>query len=228
MVSFQGKNERRAHAVRTLDEISRATASVTPPLSVSIIKEYGQDPFLLLISCLLSLRAKDSKTLPITRELFAHARTPQEILEIPLVQLEKLIYSIGFYKNKARTLRSVSADLIKRFGGHVPRTLPELLSIKGVGHKTANLILGMAYGIPAICVDVHVHRLANMLGLVHTKTPLETEKELEALLPKKYWIEVNHTLVALGQNPKIVVPRLAPDVAQKLYRLLPKKYRLQK
>ncbi len=228
MVSLQSKNERRVCAVRALEQISHAAVRVTPPLSVSIIKEYGRDPFLLLISCLLSLRAKDSKTLPIAQELFTHARTPQEILEIPLAQLEKLIYSIGFYKNKARTLRCVSADLIKRFGGRVPRTLPELLSIKGVGHKTANLILGMAYGIPAICVDVHVHRLANMLGFVNTKTPLETEKELAALLPKKYWITVNHALVALGQNPAAVIPRLSPDVAQKLYGLLPKKYRLQK
>ena len=176
------------------------------PMTLSIIEQFGKNPFLILISCLLSLRAKDTVTLPISGILFRSIRTPQELVEMPLAQLEKIIRPIGFYKVKAQRLKSVSQELINRFGGNVPRTKEELLSINGVGQKTANLVLGMAFDIPAICVDVHVHRISNRLGLVKTKTPEETEQALMTLLPKKDWIQVNWLLVALGQT--ICLPRI--------------------
>jgi endonuclease III len=168
-----------------------------------IVDEYGKDPFLILISCLLSLRTRDVISLPVSRELFKHAKTPQELVKIPIPALEKIIHSTGFYRNKARVLHNVSKDLIDRFKGKVPNTLDELLSLPGVGRKTANLVLAIAFDTPAICVDTHVHRLANLLGIVHTKTPEQTEYELQKVVPKNYWIEFNRLLVTWGQQ----VPR---------------------
>lgn len=174
------------------------------PMVFTISEEFGKNPFLILISCLLSLRAKDTTTLPICRVLFKQAQTPQEILAISIPELEKIVYKTGFYKRKAAQLHYVSNELIRRFGGDVPRTEQELLSIKGVGIKTANLVLAEAYDIPAICVDTHVHKISNRLGLVKTKTPEETEKALKLVLPQQYWIEWNRLLVMWGQN--ICVP----------------------
>lgn len=177
-----------------------ATAGYVKPLSESIIELYGKDPFLILTSCLLSLRAKDSMTIHVCRDLFAKVRTPQAIIEMPLEQLEKILFRIGFYKSKALTLKDVSRVLTERFGGTVPNTMEELLSIKGVGRKTANLVMGLAFDEPAICVDIHVHRISNRLGLVKTKTPDETEIALKKILPKHYWTEWNRLLVMWGQN----------------------------
>jgi len=174
------------------------------PMVFTISDEFGKNPFLILISCLLSLRAKDTTTLPICRILFKKAQTPQKILAIPLPELEKIIYKTGFYKRKAKQLHFVSKELLTRFGGNVPSTEQELRSIKGVGLKTANLVLAEAYDIPAICVDTHVHKISNRLGIVKTKTPEETEKALKQVLPKKYWREWNRLLVMWGQN--ICVP----------------------
>lgn len=203
-----------------------ATEKLPNPMSVVIAQEYKKDPFLILISCLLSLRAKDVKTLPVSRKLFSLAKTPSDFVKMPLSQLEKLIYSIGFFKQKAKTIRSASKELIERFDGKVPKTRRELMSIKGVGPKTANLVLGMAYDIPAICVDVHVHRLSNLLGLVKTKTPQETEKSLEEILPANYWIEYNHLLVKLGQNLPIVASHLPKPMQQALKPLFSKNFKL--
>ena len=176
-------------------------------LCESIIDEFGRNPFLILIACLLSLRTKDSSTLPVCRKLFHIAKTPAEILDIPIHKLESLLFSLGFYKNKANTIRHVSKVLLNTSvpntsvpNTRVPNTLEGLLSIKGVGRKTANLVLGLAYGIPAICVDIHVHRISNRLGLIKTKTAHETELALQKIVPKKYWIEWNNLLVTLGQN----------------------------
>ena len=187
-------------AVKIIRILRRATKGMTKPMISTIIEQYGRDPFLILISCLLSLRARDTVTLPVCQQLFAIARTPSELLKIPINKLETIIYPIGFYKRKSNILHNVSKDLIQRFNGIVPSTEKELLSIKGVGRKTANLVLAEAFGIPAICVDVHVHRISNRLGLVHTKTPLETELALQQILPKKYWSEWNKLLVMWGQN----------------------------
>lgn len=194
-----------------LDLLRDATKDMTPTLTQSLIKKYGRDPFIILISCLLSLRARDTMTLPVSLKLFERVRTPEELLAIPVHELEELLYPLGFYHKKAQAIRSASQEILSRFKGKVPHTKEELLSIKGIGHKTANLILGSAFEIPAICVDTHVHRLANRLGWIQTTTPDQTEQELKRLVPQEYWIELNTSLVLWGQN--ICVP-LSPKCSQ--------------
>ncbi len=196
--------DQEARAIRIITILRQATKNMVEPASVFIVKQFGRDPFLILISCLLSLRTRDTVSLPASVKLFEVAKTPEEILKIPIPKLASLIYPVGFYRRKAIQLHSVSKDLIDRFGGNVPATMDELVSIKGIGPKTANLVLGQGFGIPALCVDTHVHRISNRLGLVTSKTPQETEKQLKELLPAKYWIDYNHLLVMWGQN--ICVP----------------------
>lgn len=196
--------QKKARALKIIKLLKQATRAMTPPASAQIVTRYGKDPYLILISCLLSLRTKDSASFPASCKLFEHAKTPKEMLALPLATIEKIIHQTGFYKNKARILKSVSEDLLKRFNGKVPNNETDLLSIKGVGRKTASLVLGEAFGIPAICVDTHVHRISNRLGLVKTKTPEQTEAALKELLPKDQWIDFNHLLVMWGQN--ICVP----------------------
>jgi endonuclease-3 len=177
------------------------------PAVTTIIKEYGKNPFLILVSCVLSLRTKDTISLPASRRLFSLARTPEQLRNLALSEIEKTIYSVGFYRQKARQLHAISTDVIEKFNGNVPQTEQELLSLPGVGRKTTNLVLGEAFDIPAICVDTHVHRISNRLGLVNTKTAEETEYALKKILPSEYWIEYNKLLVMWGQN--ICVP-IAP------------------
>jgi endonuclease-3 len=181
-----------------------ATRNMEPPASQGIVSRFGRDTFLILVSCLLSLRTKDTVSLPASCRLFEHARTPQELLALPLSNIEKIIYPVGFYRRKALLVHSVSQELLTRFNGCVPGTYTELLSLKGVGPKTANLVLAEGFGIPALCVDTHVHRISNRLGLVQTRTPRETEAALKLVLPQEYWIEWNRLLVMWGQN--ICVP----------------------
>ncbi len=168
--------------------------------SVSQVAENGQDPFLILISTLISLRTKDEVTNAASTRLFAMAKTPQEMLTLSATQIEKLIYPAGFYITKARTILGVCQDLLTRFGGKVPDDLDELLSLKGVGRKTANLVITLGFRKHGICVDTHVHRISNRLGLVKTKTPDQTEFALRKILPKRYWINYNDLLVSYGQN----------------------------
>lgn len=156
--------------------------------------------FKVLISCLLSLRTQDKNTEKASKKLFAVADTPKKISKIPLKKLEKLIYSSGHYKKKAKTLQHVSNELIKRFKGKVPDKKEELLSIKGIGPKTANIVLAFAFGKPALPIDTHCHRIPNRLGWLKTKTPEKTEKELEKILAKKYWKEFNAIFVQFGQT----------------------------
>ncbi len=196
---------------KIVQRLSKATKTFTPPLSDIIIAEYGKDPFLILVSCLLSLRAKDVTTIHVVRALFTRARTPKQLLSLKRSELERIIYKSGFYKNKANVLQEVSKELLDRFGGKVPRTREELLSIKGIGIKTANLVLGQSFNIPAICVDTHVHRISNRLGIIKTKTVEQTEVALSSVLPKKYWNEWNTLLVVWGQN--ICVP-VSPKCSQ--------------
>jgi len=197
--------------------LRKSTKGMEDPSVTRIIAEYGHDSFLILIGCLLSLRAKDAVSLPLSRELFKYARTPEELLQIPIIKLERLLYSIGFYRRKARQLHSVSKALIKRFGGDVPNTMQALLSIKGIGRKTANVVLTEGFNIPAIAVDAHVHRIANRLGLVKTKMPEQTEQALMQLVPKRYWSELNPLLVMWGQNVcKPVLPRCSKCALNKL------------
>ncbi len=166
----------------------------------AVSKVSRRDPFKVLVSCLLSLRTKDSTTEEASKRLFSVASTPQEILDLPLEKIEKLIYPVGFYRNKARVLKEISRDIMERFGGRVPDSMEGLLSLKGVGRKTANLVLIKGFGKEGICVDTHVHRISNRWGLIRTRTPEETEAELRRVLPKRYWMEFNDLLVPFGQN----------------------------
>jgi endonuclease-3 len=168
--------------------------------SVSHLAEDQRDPFVILISTLLSLRTKDEVTAVATERLFELASSPEEMLKVPLDKIAKVIYPAGFYRVKARTIHHTCRELINRFGSKVPDTIDDLLSIKGVGRKTANLVVSLAYGKEAICVDTHVHRISNRLGYVKTKTPDETEFALRKKLPHHHWIIYNTIMVAFGRQ----------------------------
>jgi endonuclease-3 len=170
------------------------------PVVTRISKSEEGGPFLVLISTLLSLRTKDETTDKAMDRLIKRAQTPGDILDLPTEELEKIIYPVGFYRNKAKILKNVSRIILERYGGTVPDSLDELLTIKGVGRKTANLVVIEAYGKPGICVDTHVHRISNRLGIVSTKNPHNTEEELRKVLPQKYWIIYNTLLVAFGRR----------------------------
>jgi endonuclease-3 len=155
---------------------------------------------MILISTLLSLRTKDEVTAVATERLFSLASTPEEMLKVSQAKIAKTIYPVGFYHVKARTIHGVCRDLIKRFNSQVPDDLEELLSIKGVGRKTANLVVSLAYGKEGICVDTHVHRISNRLGYVQTEKPDETEFALRDKLPNKHWLIYNTIMVAFGRK----------------------------
>lgn len=213
-------DSKRERAIRIIHLLRSAVKPLVKPLIHTLEDEFGHDPFIVLISCLLSLRAKDTATYPVCQQLFKKARTPAQLLALSSKELETLFYTIGFYRTKARLVHAVSKEIIERFGGKVPATKAELLSIKGVGPKTANLVLSEGFGIPAICVDTHVHRISNRLGLVSTKTPEQTERELMELLPQEYWREINYLLVIWGQNicvplsPRCSVCAIEPECPQ--------------
>ena len=156
------------------------------------------DAFKILISCLLSLRTQDKNTEKVTKKLFKVADTPEKIIKLPTKRLEKLIFSSGHYKKKSQVLKHVSSEIIKK--GKVPNTREELMSIKGIGPKTANIVLSFAFGKLVLPIDTHCHRLPNRLGWIKTKTPEKTEKELEKILPKKYWKEFNSIFVLFGKT----------------------------
>jgi len=158
------------------------------------------EAFKILISCLLSLRTQDKNTEIVSKKLFAVADTPKEILKLPTRRLESLIFSSGHYKKKARVLQHVSKVLLEKYNGKVPQTKEELMSIKGVGPKTANIVLAFAYGQNVLPIDTHCHRIPNRLGWVKTKKPEQTEKELENILPQKYWQNFNAIFVQFGRD----------------------------
>jgi len=159
-----------------------------------------RDPFKVLISCLMSLRTKDEVTYPRAKELFKKADNPKKMMKLDVRQIEKLIYPVGFYRVKARRIKEISKLLLDKYKGKVPSDFNELLKIKGVGRKTANIVITHAFKKPGIAVDTHVHRISNRLGFVRTKTPHQTEEALMKILPKKYWIDYNELLVRHGQN----------------------------
>lgn len=167
---------------------------------VTLIAAERRDPLLTLIGCILSLRTQDATTAQAASRLFARATTPESMLSLPARTLERLIYPVGFYRTKTRVIRGICRDLIDKHGGAVPDEIDELLKLKGVGRKTANLVVTEAFGKPGICVDTHVHRISNRWGLVRTKTPDKTEMALRGVLPRRYWIEYNRILVAFGQT----------------------------
>ncbi|MEW6238793.1 MAG: endonuclease III [Candidatus Omnitrophota bacterium] len=168
--------------------------------AVSVVAEDSRNPFYVLISCLLSLRTKDETTAEAFTRLKRRAQTPQGILRLPEEELARIIYPVGFYNQKAKTLREVSRVLIDEYNGEVPNSIDELLKLKGVGHKTANLVVTLGFNKPGICVDTHVHRIPNRWGYIATKTPKHSEIALREKLPPEYWIEFNDLLVTFGQN----------------------------
>lgn len=169
------------------------------PLVTEMVQE-RKDPFRVLIGTILSLRTKDEVTAVASRRLFRVADTPKDLLDLPLDRIEELIYPVGFYRNKAKNIHEICRDVLDRFDGKVPDDLDDLLSMKGVGRKTANLVITMGYDKPGICVDTHVHRICNRLGYIVTKTPDETEMVLRDILPPENWMEINDLLVVWGQN----------------------------
>ena len=167
---------------------------------VTFIGLQTRDPFRVLAACLLSLRTKDETTVPAAERLFALADTPDAMRRLQPARIERAIYPVGFYRTKARTLIDISRILVQRYGGQVPDDLDELLTLKGVGRKTANLVLTQGFTKPAICVDTHVHRISNRWGYVRTKNPHDTEMALRRTLPRRYWMGYNDLLVAFGQT----------------------------
>lgn len=166
---------------------------------IDLIANRGASPFQILVSTLLSLRTKDAVTNAASQRLFEVARTPQEIVALDRETIQKRIYPVGFYQTKAKRLMEISNIIIKNYDGRVPDTLNELLTLPGVGRKTANLVLSAGFNRDAICVDTHVHRISNRIGYVHTKKTDNTEFELRKKLPRKYWQSYNTLLVAFGQ-----------------------------
>jgi endonuclease-3 len=182
-------------AVRILErEIKRWKVPV-----VGVVAQ-ANDPFLVLVSTVLSLRTRDKVTMEASQRLFERARTPRALAALSIPIIEKAIYPVCFYRVKARSLKKIASDLIEKFGGRVPDSIDELLTLKGVGRKTANLVVTLGYHKPGICVDTHVHRIANLWGYVRTKTLDKTEVALRKKLPPQYWMILNDLLVTYGQN----------------------------
>jgi endonuclease-3 len=167
---------------------------------VTLMAETYESPFRVLISCILSLRTQDATTAKASHRLFAVADLPEAILKLSAKKIEGLIFPVGFYKTKAKNILDICKTLVEHYGGKVPDEIDELLKLKGVGRKTANLVVTLGYKKPGICVDTHVHRISNRWGYVKTATPEKTEFALRAKLPKQYWIEYNDLLVSFGQH----------------------------
>lgn len=167
---------------------------------VTEISQHRRSPFEVLIATVLSLRTKDEVTRSASKRLFEKATTPEDLITLGEFQISELIFPVGFYKTKAKTLISLCKQIVDDYHGEVPDNLDELLKFKGVGRKTANLVMTLGYGKLGICVDTHVHRISNRFGYVETKTPDQTEMALREKLPTKYWIEYNDLLVTWGQN----------------------------
>lgn len=179
--------------------LTRAVASWQTP-AVTIVSQREGDPFKVLVSCILSLRTKDQTTAAASERLFALAATPCSMAVLPLETIEQAIYPVGFYRNKAQQISEISRRLVAEYDSIVPDHIDELLTFKGVGRKTANLVVTLGFGKPGICVDIHVHRICNRWGYVTTKTPEQTEFALRQKLPKEYWLVINDLLVTFGQN----------------------------
>lgn len=184
---------------RTISRIRGAIRQFRMP-AVTQEAARRRDPYRVLIACIISLRTKDAVTDEASARLFARADSPRRMLKLHAPQIARLIYPAGFYRNKARHILEISRALVERYRGRVPDDINELLTLTGVGRKTANLVVTTVYRKPGICVDTHVHRIANRIGWVKTNTPEATERRLREILPRHYWIDINDQLVTFGQN----------------------------
>jgi endonuclease III len=192
-------SERFRDIAAIVETLRASVGAMTVPI-VTEISRTRRNPFQILISTLLSLRTKDETTRAASERLFARACTPETLRSMDEEEIASLIFPVGFYRTKARRIKEVCGDLLERYGGAVPDDLDELLTLKGVGRKTANLVITLGFNKDGVCVDTHVHRISNRLGLVKTKTPDRTEDALRETLPREYWIEFNDLLVTWGQN----------------------------
>jgi len=193
----------QAITVRTIGRVLHILRKEAPTWNAPVLTLMAaerRDPFLTLIGCILSVRTKDQATAIAAPRLFARADTPSKMLNLPEAEIAKLIYPVGFYRTKARAILQICRDLLARFDGKVPNRIDDLLTLKGVGRKTANLVVTEAFGKPGICVDTHVHRISNRWGFIKTATPEKSEAALREVLPRRYWIEYNSILVAFGQT----------------------------
>ena len=186
--------------IKVLDILEKEFPKWNAPVVSLMAKREHRTPFQILISTIISLRTKDEVTAEASERLFKLADNPYDMLKLSEEEIAKAIYPAGFYRNKAKTIKKISQILVEKYNSQVPDTLEELLKLPGVGRKTANLVLALSFNKPAICVDVHVHRITNRLGFVKTKTPEETEQELMKKVPKEYWNKINDLLVAFGQT----------------------------
>jgi len=192
------ENGREFNIVEGLKKLKKAVRKFRTP-SVTVIAKKN-DPFAVLVSCIISLRTRDEVTELASARLFTLAKLPAELLELSNAKIEKAIYPAAFYRNKTKSLKELCQVLVKEYSGKVPDKLEDLLKLKGVGRKTANLTLILGHNKPGICVDIHVHRISNRWGYVKTKSPDETEMVLREILPKRFWKGYNDLLVSFGQN----------------------------
>ena len=186
-----------------IDKVIKALKAEIKQYKVPIVGKIAQrskDPFKILMSTVLSLRTKDETTAAASERLFKLGDKPEDFLKLDAKDIEKAIYPVGFYRVKAGNIKEICFDLVNKYGSKVPDSIDELLKLKGVGRKTANLVVILGYGKYGICVDTHVHRITNRWGYVKTKTPEETEYALRKKLPKKHWKIINDLLVTYGQN----------------------------
>ncbi len=191
------------HQAFPIDEVLALLAAEMPQYAQPLIDQMGGEgatPFRILVATILSLRTKDTLTAVVAPRLFAVADTPAATLALGEERLAELIYPVGFYRNKARSIVQIARLLIERYDGQVPADLEALLALPGVGRKTANLVVTAGFGLPGICVDIHVHRITNRWGYVQTRDPDATELALRAKLPPEHWLTINSLLVTLGQN----------------------------
>lgn len=183
-----------AHVMRTLRKQPWARPALTN------IAERSRDTFKVLISCIISLRTKDAVTAAASGRLYALAETPEQMMRLKAAQIARAIYPAGFYRTKAKRIKEIAKRIVEEHGGRVPEDFETLLSFKGVGRKTANIVMVYGFGREGLPIDVHCHRVPNRLGWVQTKTPEQTEEELRKILPKQYWMDFNNLFVQFGQN----------------------------
>lgn len=190
----------RQDNIHKIIKILRKEASGWDAPVMKRIRKPLKDPFRILISCILSLRTQDPVTHRASERLFKLANNPEDMIKLEREEIERAIYPVGFYRNKTKTILDISREIIERYNSRVPDDLDELLKLKGVGRKTANLVISRGYNKPGICVDTHVHRITNRWGYVSTNRPLQTELTLRKKLPEMYFKDFNYLLVALGQS----------------------------
>ena len=183
-----------------MGRIREAVRPFAPAALFALAEEGYRSPFEQLMACMISIRTYDETTLPVARRLFARARTPRQLSALTPDEIDRLISACTFHEAKAKQMHAIARRAVEEFGGEIPCEREALLSFPGVGPKCANLVLGIACGQPWISVDIHVHRITNRWGLVHTSTPEATMAALERVLPRSYWIEINRLLVPFGKH----------------------------